>query len=150
MFQFLGVKVIREDNVFTTSVYRKPSFSGVYTHFDSYMPLSYKFSLVSTIIFLSFSTSTFKSKHSNEVYQIKKRIRSNSKMVVYLIECRVCRKQCNSRTVTTFRARANNYKCTHGNFWKEQKLSNQARNQNVITNIIWRKTIAGFVTWRSQ
>ena len=54
-FNFLDVKVIREDNVFTTSVYRKPSFSGVYTHFDSYMPLSYKFSLVSTIIFRSFT-----------------------------------------------------------------------------------------------
>ena len=34
-FNFLDVKVIRESNVFTTSVYRKPSFSGVYMHFDS-------------------------------------------------------------------------------------------------------------------
>ena len=39
-FNFLDVKVIRENNVFTTSVYRKPSFSGVYTHFDSYMPFN--------------------------------------------------------------------------------------------------------------
>ena len=54
-FNFLDVKVIREDNVFTTSVYCKHSFSGVYTHFDSYMSLSYKFSLVSTIIFRSFT-----------------------------------------------------------------------------------------------
>ena len=54
-FNFLDVKVIREYNVFITSVYRKPSFSGVYTHFDSYMPLSYKFSLVSTIVFRSFT-----------------------------------------------------------------------------------------------
>ena len=52
-------------------------------------------------------------------------------MVVYLIECRVCRKQYNSRTATTFHATANNdnYKSTLGNFWKEQKLSNQARNK---------------------
>ena len=54
-FNFFDVKVIREDNVFTTSVYRKPSFSGVYTHFDSCMPMNYKFSLVSTIIFHSFT-----------------------------------------------------------------------------------------------
>ena len=52
-FNFLGVKAIRKDNVFTTSVYRKSSFSGVYTHFDSYMPLTYKFNLVSTIIFFA-------------------------------------------------------------------------------------------------
>ena len=76
------------------------------------------------------NTSTFKSKHSNEVYQIKKNFNCNSKMVVYLIECRVCRKQYNGSTVTKFRARANNYKSTHRNFRKEQILSNQAcRNQ---------------------
>ena len=38
------------------------------------------------------NTSTFKSKYSNEVYQIKKNFNCNSKMVVYLIECRICRK----------------------------------------------------------
>ena len=50
-FNFLDVKVIREDNVFTTSVYRKPSFSGVYTQFDSYTPLNYKFSVVILLFF---------------------------------------------------------------------------------------------------
>ena len=50
-------------------------------------------------------------------------------MVVYLIECRVCRKQYSGSTVTKFYARANNYKRTHRNFQKEQILSNQARNQ---------------------
>ena len=33
-FNFLDVKVSRENNVFTTSVYRNSTFSGVYTHFD--------------------------------------------------------------------------------------------------------------------
>ena len=75
------------------------------------------------------NTSTFKSKHSNQVYQIKKNFNCNSKMVVYLIECRICGKQYNGSTVTKFRARANNYKSTHRNFRKEQILSNQARNQ---------------------
>ena len=68
------------------------------------------------------NTSTFKGKHSNEVYKI-------NTMVIYLIEFRVCRKQYNSSTVTKFRARVNNYKSIHRNFWKEQKLSNQTRNQ---------------------
>ena len=75
------------------------------------------------------NTSTFKSKHSNEMYQIKKNFSCNSKMVVYLTECRVCGKQCNGSTVPKFRARANNYKSTHHNFRKEQELSNQTRNQ---------------------
>ena len=33
---FLDVQIIREDKSFTISVYRKPTFSGVYTHFDSF------------------------------------------------------------------------------------------------------------------
>ena len=75
------------------------------------------------------NTNTFKSKHSNEVYQIKKHFNCNSKVVVYLIECRICGKQYNSNTVTKFRARVNNYKSTHHYFRKEQILSNQARNE---------------------
>ena len=39
---FLDVQIIREDKTFTTSVYRKPTFSGVYTHFESFyhLPIS--------------------------------------------------------------------------------------------------------------
>ena len=70
-FNFLDVKVIRENNVFTTSVYRKPIFSGFYTHFDSYMPLNCKFSLVSTIIFRSFTISYEKPEFHQEICRIK-------------------------------------------------------------------------------
>ena len=48
-------KVVGENNVFTTSVYRKLTFSGVYTHFDSYMLVIYNFSLILTTIFCSFT-----------------------------------------------------------------------------------------------
>ena len=53
-------------------------------------------------------------------------------MVVYLIECMGCGKQYNGSTVTKVRARANNYKSTHRNFWKEQKLSKQGREQKLL------------------
>ena len=33
---FLDVEVSRDGNTFATSVYRKPTFSGVYTHIDSF------------------------------------------------------------------------------------------------------------------
>ena len=42
------------------------------------------------------NTSTFKTKHSNEVYQIEKNFTYNSKMVVY---SRLCGKQYNGSTV---------------------------------------------------
>ena len=60
------------------------------------------------------SSSTFKGKHSNEFYQIKKNFNCNSKMVVYLMECG---NPYNGSTVTKFPVRANNYNSTHRNFF---------------------------------
>ena len=45
-FSFLDVKICRENNKLTTSVYRKPTFSGVFTNFKSFIPTVQKFSLV--------------------------------------------------------------------------------------------------------
>ena len=50
-----------------TSVYRKSTFSGVYSHFDSFIPISYKFGLVSTFIFRCFSICSGMSKFHLEV-----------------------------------------------------------------------------------
>ena len=35
---FLDVEVSRQEDHFVTTVYRKPTFSGVYTHFESFLP----------------------------------------------------------------------------------------------------------------
>ena len=45
---FLDVKIFRENDKFVTSVFRKETFSGVYTNFISFIPLEYKFGLVHT------------------------------------------------------------------------------------------------------
>ena len=47
IMSFLEVQLICEDKTCTTSVHCKPSFSGVYTHFDSFLPSTYKFGNVS-------------------------------------------------------------------------------------------------------
>ena len=96
------------------------------------------------------NTSTFTSKHSNKYYQTKKIFNCNSKMVAYLTECRICGNQYNGSTVTTFRARANDYKSTHRNFRKEQILSTKPVTRSVFVSIICRMTMTRFVTGRSQ
>ena len=55
-FSFLDIKICRENNKFTTSVFRKPTFSGVFTNFDSFIQtwfswFSYKHGLMNTLIF---------------------------------------------------------------------------------------------------
>ena len=92
------------------------------------------------------NTSTFKSKHSNAVYRIRENCKCNSKIVIYLIECRVCGIQCNSSTVTKFRARANNYKSTHRNFRKEP--TNQARNQKRFREYYLQNDHYGICDWK--
>ena len=65
------LKLSKKTMFCTTSVYRKPSFSGVYTHFDNYMPLTCKFNLVSTIIFCIFTICTDMPKFHQEICKIK-------------------------------------------------------------------------------
>ena len=40
-FSFLDVEVVREQGKFTTTISRKPSLSGVYSNFESFLPPVY-------------------------------------------------------------------------------------------------------------
>ena len=55
---FLDVKIFREDGSFVTTVYRKPTFSGIYTNFTSFMPKTYKYGLILTLLFRSFTLAS--------------------------------------------------------------------------------------------
>ena len=47
---FLDIKIFRDGGKFQTSVYRKSTFSGVLTNFESFLPILYKHNLVSTLL----------------------------------------------------------------------------------------------------
>ena len=51
---FLGIKVGRVNNSFSTNIYRKVTFSGVFTNFESFIPISYKSNLIFTLLFRAF------------------------------------------------------------------------------------------------
>ena len=66
---FLDVKVRRQDNCFTTTVYRKPTFSGVFTNFISYIPETYKIGLIFTLLFRCYAlTSSFCNFHKEVTF----------------------------------------------------------------------------------
>ena len=48
---FLDVKITCGSNGFSTSVFRKGTFSGVFTNFDSFIFESYKTNLIFTLLF---------------------------------------------------------------------------------------------------
>ena len=68
---FLDIAIIREDKTFTTSVYRKPIFSGVYTHFDSFLPSKYKSGTVYTLACRCLHISSSWTKLHNELVCLK-------------------------------------------------------------------------------
>ena len=70
-FSFLDVKISRENNKFTTFVFRKPTFSGAFTNFDSFIPISYKHGLVNTLIFHCFKIFSSYEKLHNEIVYLK-------------------------------------------------------------------------------
>ena len=47
---FLDINIICEKGKFIASVYQKPSFSGVHTHFDSFLPDTYKIGMIYTLV----------------------------------------------------------------------------------------------------
>ena len=55
---FLDVNVIRKQGKFIRSVYRKPTFSGVYTPFDSFIPNTYKIGMIYTLVNRCFRISS--------------------------------------------------------------------------------------------
>ena len=51
---FLEVNICRENGKFVTSVYRKPTFSGVFTNYDSFIPTYQKRGFLHTLLHRNF------------------------------------------------------------------------------------------------
>ena len=74
---FLDVLVSREKDAFSTSLYRKPTFSGLYTNYYSYIYEKYKKGLILCLLFRIFSFSVNWDKFHTEVKFMKKLFRKN-------------------------------------------------------------------------
>ena len=61
---FLGINITRENNRFVASVYRKPTFSGAFTNFESFIPEMHKRRLIETLLHRIFRLcSSYKNFH---------------------------------------------------------------------------------------
>ena len=69
---FLDIDISRDKNQFITSVYQKPTFSEVFSHFDGFIPRCCKFNLVSTLIFCCYSICCCMELSHKEIMQLKK------------------------------------------------------------------------------
>ena len=77
-FSFLDIKITRHNQQFKTSVYRKPTFSGVFTHYESYVDQTYKKSLIDTLLFWCFSVCSDYTSFHLEVEKLREILKKNS------------------------------------------------------------------------
>ena len=73
-FSILDIKIIRntEKKAFETSVYRKSTFSGVFTNFKGFIPMTYKTGLSETaMLFRCFSICSTYEKFNEEIVKLK-------------------------------------------------------------------------------
>ena len=84
---FLDLKIFRENDKFVTSVFRKETFSGVYTNFISFIALEYKFGLVHTLLNRCFNLSSDFLKFHHEVDKLKKILSKNAYPQKFIDKC---------------------------------------------------------------
>ena len=84
---FLGVEVSREKGKFVTTVDRKPTFSGVYTHFESLLPTVYKFGMVYTLVYRCFKICSDWTKFHEELSFLKQVFLKNGYPLSFIDNC---------------------------------------------------------------
>ena len=84
---FLDVNVFRDAGKFSSTVHRKATFSGVYSNFRSFMPVSYKKGLISTLLYRAFMiSSTYQLLHE-EIEKLKKIFSKNGYPSKFVDKC---------------------------------------------------------------
>ena len=68
---FLDIKVSRVNNSFSTNIYRKVTFSGVFTNFESFIPISYNSNLIFTLLFRAFKLCSNLELFHQEILDLK-------------------------------------------------------------------------------
>ena len=68
---FLDVEVSRQQGKFVTTVYRKPTFSGMYTHFDSFLPTDCKAGMIYTLTYRCFKICSDWTRFNEELNFLK-------------------------------------------------------------------------------
>ena len=84
---FLDIKFFREKGKFVTDVYRKKTFRGVYTDFNSFTPESYKTGLIKSLLFRCFRLCSDFVKFHHEINILKSILYKNSYPCDFIDKC---------------------------------------------------------------
>ena len=99
---FLDVLVTREGTCLSTSLYRKPTFSGLYTNFFSYISEKYKKGLILSLLFRIFAFTITWDKFHSEVEFLREIFKKNFYPEHFFDKCIkmfLDKKMCDTHTV---------------------------------------------------
>ena len=84
---FLDVNVIGEQDKFITRVYGKPTFNGVYTHFDSFLHDPYKIGMIYTLVNICFRICSSWSVFHHELILLREIFQNNDNPENFIDRC---------------------------------------------------------------
>ena len=84
---FPDIEVSRGKEKFVTTVYTNPTFSSVYTHFESFLPTIYKFGMVYTIAYCCFKMCSGWTKFHEELSFLKQVFLKNGYPLSFIDNC---------------------------------------------------------------
>ena len=84
---FLDILISRSENSFKTSVYHKPTFSGVYSNFHCFIYDQYEIGLIFTLLFRTFSIVSDFSRFHTEVSHLKDILRKKAFLIKLVDNC---------------------------------------------------------------
>ena len=84
---FLNVEVSRQEGHCVTTVCRRPTFSGVYTHFESFLPTISKFGMIYTLVYRCFKICSNGTKFHEELNFLKQIFLKNGYPQSFIYNC---------------------------------------------------------------
>ena len=76
-FSFLDINITHQNNQIKASFYRKPTFTGVFTHYESYIDQSYKKLLIFTMLSRCYSICPDQTLFYLEVEKLREVLKKN-------------------------------------------------------------------------
>ena len=84
---FSDIEISRENGKFVTTVYYKPTFSGVFTHFENFLSSTQNFSMVYTLVYRCFDLSSDWTKFHRELATLKEIFQRNGYPKSFIDKC---------------------------------------------------------------
>ena len=84
---FLHISTTRTENKFTTSIFRKKTFSGVYLNFHSHLPTDYNKGLIDTLLHRSYNICSDYVSFHQEILFLKTVWQKNSFPLFFIDKC---------------------------------------------------------------